>query len=187
MEIIACKFADVGCMVKVPRHSISDHMQSFIAQHNLLVSRKMLHTISSMQPSSCNPNAGLSLEASLQQLREKDTKMMEQQSSATSCSADLNSARKEIVRLQGELELQKKLLNEIQETSINRVGSIVTAILGEIQLRKSLEELEVEKIFSSLKEVASIIKITVPESNSRTHPQLRHLKVFRRKQHLPLV
>ena len=156
MEVIPCEFVDVGCTVKVPRHSISDHMQSSIAQHNLLVSRKTLDIILAMQPSSCGPNAGLSLEASL---RKKDTEVMEQQNSAISCSADLDSARKEIVRLQGELELQKTFLNEIMETS----GSIVTTILGEIQFKKCLEESEVEKVVSSLKEIASIINISVPE------------------------
>jgi len=145
-EVVACEFADVGCTVKLPRSNISEHLQSSIAQHNLLVSRKTLDMLLAAQPSSSSHGPRLPFEAPSQQLREKDSKIMELQNSVRTLSADLKCARGEIARLQEE-KLQTKVLTEGSEEvnsekdhEIKIVGDIVTNILEEMRSKSSLND-----------------------------------------------
>ena len=103
MEMVACEFADVGCTAEVRRSEIPEHMQSSVTQHNLLVSKNTMDMLATMRASSCDHVLRLTSKESLQQLNEKDAKILELQDSVIALNSDLNAAREDIIKLQGEL------------------------------------------------------------------------------------
>ena len=120
MEMVACDFADVGCTITLRRKNLVDHLKSCLMQHQLLVSRKTLSVTLAMQASSATVNPKMSLEDSSQQLKEKDAKILELKGRVMSLSADLNAAREELVRVNGELREKgvvevRELLDEVKK------------------------------------------------------------------------
>jgi len=143
VEVVACEFADVGCTAKVHRNSMADHMQSSMAQHHMLVSRKTLSMMPAIQStnSNCGPKHGM--EESSQQLKDKDAKILELKNKVVVLGADLNSARMEVLKLQQEMheKSSSEVRDLIRELRLKKdTGSQVSGLQDREEISQQLKD-----------------------------------------------